>query len=99
MNRQTLLFVILAALLVLWYVATAGGGFPLDDSWIHQTFARNLALHGEWAFLPGQPAAASTSALYTVLLSIGYRLGISYQLWTHGLGALALACTALIGAA
>ncbi len=28
-------------------------GFPLDDAWIHQTYARNLALHGEWAFLPG----------------------------------------------
>jgi len=25
-------------------------GFPLDDSWIHQTYARNLALHGQWPF-------------------------------------------------
>ena len=97
MTRQTFLFVILAALLVLWYVAAAGGGFPLDDSWIHQTFGRNLALRGEWAFLPGQPVAASTSALYTGLLSIGYRLGIPYLLWTHGLGVIALASTALLG--
>jgi hypothetical protein len=27
-------------------------GFPLDDSWIHQSYARNLALPGEWSFLP-----------------------------------------------
>jgi len=99
MTRHLFLFVILAALLVMWYVAAAGGGFPLDDSWIHQTFGRNLALHGEWAFLPGQPVAASTSPLYTVLLSIGYRLGMPYQIWTHGLGVIALASTALIGAA
>lgn len=99
MTRYVFLFMILAALLVLWYVAAAGGGFPLDDSWIHQTFGRNLALHGEWAFLPGQPVAASTSPLYTVLLSIGYRLGVPYQIWTHGFGMIALASMALIGAA
>ena len=43
-------------------------GFPLDDSWIHQTYARNLAERGEWAFVPGEPSVASTSPLYTCLL-------------------------------
>jgi hypothetical protein len=80
------------------YVASAGGNFPLDDSWIHQVYARNLAQYGEWAFVPGQPSAASTSPLYTVLLSIGYSLGVPYLLWTHGLGAIALALTGLVGA-
>jgi hypothetical protein len=82
----------------LWYVLGAGGFFPLDDSWIHQTYARNLGLNGEWAFLSGVPSAASTSPLYTVLLAIGYRLGIAPIAWTHALGITALVAAALIAA-
>jgi hypothetical protein len=88
---------LLAAALVMLYVATSGGGFPLDDSWIHQTYARNLATTGVWAFVPGVPSAASTSPLYTVLLAAGYALGLPYALWTHGLGALALGLTGIVG--
>jgi hypothetical protein len=83
--------------MTLLYVATANGGFPLDDSWIHQVYGRNLALNGEWAFIPGEPSAASTSPLYTVLLGAGYKLGADYRLWTHALGALALWVAAMIG--
>jgi len=65
-------------------------GFPLDDSWIHQTYARNLALRGEWSFLPGQPSAGSTSPLWTVLLSLGFLLRLSPYTWTFFLGGLFL---------
>ena len=61
-------------------------GFPLDDAWIHQTYARNLALRGEWAFLPGQPSAGSTSPFWTALLTPGYWLGLSPYFWTYLLG-------------
>ncbi len=84
---------LLLAVALLWsllYIATVDGGFPLDDSWIHQVYGRNLAETGLWSFVPGVPSAASTSPLYTVLLSVGYRLNIPYALWTHGLGVLAL---------
>lgn len=84
--------------LVALYVGIGGWGFPLDDSWIHQTYARNLALNGEWAFLAGVPSAASTSPLYTVLLAAGHALRIDVFLWTHALGAVTLAVTALAGA-
>lgn len=97
-KRCDLVFLILAVLSVFLYVRTADGGFPLDDSWIHQVYGRNLAQTGQWAFVPGVPSAASTSPLYTVLLSIGYRLSIPYQLWTHALGVIALWVAAMVGA-
>lgn len=87
-----------AVVLVLVYVNAAGGGFPLDDSWIHQVYGRNLAETGQWAFVPGQPSAASTAPLYTVLLAAGYALGVSYQVWTHLLGVVALFITTALGA-
>ena len=61
-------------------------GFPLDDAWIHQTYARNLALHGEWAFLPGQPSAGSTAPLWSALLAVGHFLRLGPYLWTFFLG-------------
>ncbi|MBN1678708.1 MAG: hypothetical protein JW966_00355 [Anaerolineae bacterium] len=73
-------------------------GFPLDDSWIHQTYARNLAHDGQWAFVPGESSMASTSPLYTVLLSAGYVFDIPFFAWTFGLGVLALAGVGWIGA-
>ena len=80
-----------ALLITMWIVAVGGGGFPLDDSWIHQTYARNLAVTGVWSYVDGVPSVASTAPLYTVLLSFAYSLGIPYSLWTHALGALILA--------
>jgi hypothetical protein len=71
-------------------------GFPLDDAWIHQTYARNIAMSGEWAFLPGQPSGGSTSPLWTLILSLGYLFHISPLIWTFGLGTLILWCSALL---
>ncbi len=65
-------------------------GFPLDDSWIHQTYARNLALRGEWSFTPGVMSAGSTSPIWTILLALGFVLNLSPYLWTFFLGVLFL---------
>ena len=65
-------------------------GFPLDDSWIHQTYARNFALRGEWAFVPGEISAGSTSPLWTILLALGFVLNLSPYLWTFFLGGILL---------
>ena len=45
-------------------------GFPLDDSWIHLHFARNLAEGFGFAYNPGRPIAGSTAPLWTVLLAV-----------------------------
>ncbi len=98
LNRPSLtIAVALAALACLAYLAgarLAGGlGFPLDDAWIHQTYARNLATTGQWAYDAGRVSAGSTSPLWTILLSLGYVLKLDFRLWTYFLGFLALAAT------
>jgi len=71
-------------------------GFPLDDAWIHQVFARNLATRGEFAFFPGQPSAGSTSPLWTFLLSLGYVVHLDFRAWTYLLGALFVGMSAVL---
>src|SRR5512138_2784515 len=61
-------------------------GFPLDDTWIHLTYARNLAEQGEWAFRLGEHSAGSTAPLWTALLSIGFLIGLAPYVWTYLLG-------------
>jgi len=50
-------------------------GFPLDDSWIHLHFARNLAEGHGFSYNPGVPIAGSTAPLWTVLLGGAFALG------------------------
>jgi len=93
-SHLDLLLGFLALVSVLVYVGVAASldevGYPLDDAWIHQTYARNLAHTGQWAFIPGQVSSASTAPLYTLLLVPAYALGIPHFLWTFGLGVGAL---------
>jgi hypothetical protein len=114
-TRQILILIILAAGSLGGYLLSAHleirsgfqggltggftGGFPLDDAWIHQTYARNLALEGEWSFIPGQISAGSTSPLWSALLSPGFWLRLSPHLWTFGLGWLLLVGLAAVSTA
>lgn len=44
---------------------------PLDDAWIHLTYARNLAEHGTYSYSHGTPATqGSTSPLFTLALAL-----------------------------
>jgi len=89
-----LLALLSAGVYLAWAYSQDLAGFPLDDAWIHQTYARNLAETGQLAFLPGQPSAGSTSVAWSFLLSVGYMLGLDYRLWAYLLGGLGLAATA-----
>ena len=78
-----------------WARSSGMWGFALDDAWIHQTYARNLATAGQFEFVPGQPSAGSTSGTWTLLIAMGYLARVDYKWWTYLLGALCLALTAL----
>ena len=49
-------------------------GFPLDDSWIHQVVARNLAHDGTLGFIPGARSSGSSSLLWTFVLAVNWKL-------------------------
>lgn len=100
-SQRDLLIIALAVILiaVIYLLAsqfTYAIGFPLDDSWIHQTYARNLAQNGEWAFRPGIPSAGSTAPLWSALLAIGFLLRLSPYIWTFALGIITLFALALL---
>jgi len=84
------------ACLAIWYIvrsyAVVGTlGFPLDDSWIHAQFARNLATGQGFTYTGGQWVSGSTAPGWTVLLAgaylvlrnivaAGFALGVLLQL-------------------
>jgi hypothetical protein len=73
-------------------------GFPLDDAWIHQAYARNLALRGEWALVAGQPSAGSTAPLWSALLVPAHLVGGSPVPYAYLLGWAVMIGTAYTGA-
>jgi hypothetical protein len=78
--------------------SSVGLGFPLDDAWIHQTYARNLAEFRQWAFIPGINSAGSTAPIWTALISIGYFLQLEPLFWTYAAGLAMLALSAWVAA-
>ncbi|HOA24878.1 MAG TPA: hypothetical protein PK801_12360 [Aggregatilineales bacterium] len=84
-----------ALYLLLAWRATGAAAYPLDDSWIYQTYARNLARAGEWAFIPGVPSTGSTSILWTFVLAPGYLLPAGAYVWTQLAGFASLVAAAL----
>lgn len=50
-------------------------GFPLDDAWIHQVYARSLAAHGRFDYNPGEAELGSSSPLWSLLLAPLHALG------------------------
>jgi hypothetical protein len=91
---QIWIVVIFGILSVSSYLLAAGAtyrlGFPLDDAWIHQTYARNLVEFGEWSFIPHQPSGGSTSPFWSVLLAPGFLIGLSPLPWTYLVGSVIL---------
>ncbi|HSF42815.1 MAG TPA: hypothetical protein VLT87_23620, partial [Thermoanaerobaculia bacterium] len=93
-NRPPVWLLAAALLACLGYFAaeasllSGGFGFPLDDSWIHLQFARNLAQGHGLSYNPGELVTGSTAPLWTALLSLLFLLPGSVILWTKLLGVL-----------
>ena len=85
-----LIIAVAALVAVLFYLLVSAWifriGFPLDDTWIHLTYARNLAEHGQWAFRLGERSAGSTAPLWTFLLGMGFLFKLAPYIWTYFLG-------------
>jgi hypothetical protein len=72
-------------------------GYPLDDSWIHQTYARNLFLYNDWVFTPGIKSAGSTAPLWNLLLVPGHLLQkIFFLIWTFLISGILMSFTCVL---
>jgi hypothetical protein len=80
-------FILLVAVCILVSLKMNNATFiyPLDDTYIHMTIARNLALHGNWGMNPEVFASASSSILYTLLLASAFLIGGVNELVPLGL--------------
>ncbi len=89
--------IVLAAVgAVVYYRLRAGAGYPLDDSWIHLAFARNLA-HGQgFGASPGETSTGATSPLWIVLLSTGFLAGLDHTVWPWLLAAMMLGLSGVV---
>lgn len=77
MGRCLPLIVLLAIVIsALWGMVHVDEGFvyPLDDSYIHLSLARNLAESGVWGLTPDRYAFCSSSPLWSVALAGCFRL-------------------------
>lgn len=65
---------------------------PLDDTYIHFQYARQMAQGDPYVYNPGdEPTSGATSFLYTPILAVGYFIGfqdLSLSYWAVGIGSL-----------
>jgi hypothetical protein len=48
--------------------------YPLDDTFIHMSVARNLAQFGNWGINGSEFGSASSSVLYTLILTLAFKI-------------------------
>ncbi len=94
-NQTYIIYFSIAALSVLLavvYLISANSvngynGFPLDDPWIHLTFAKNLAEYGSFSYFKNEMSTAgSTSPIYTMILAVGFLITKNEMLLSYTLG-------------
>jgi arabinofuranosyltransferase len=73
-------------------------GFPLDDTWIHLQFARNVAEGYGFSFNAGVPSSGSTAPLWTLVLSVPLLIGLGPVVSAKALGIVLVVITAVAAA-
>jgi len=72
-NQQKILLclisLILAGFASVYFFKSAPGAFPIDDAYIHLTYAKNFASGEGFSFNPGEKSFGSSSPLWVFLLS------------------------------
>lgn len=72
-------------------------GFPLDDPWIHLTFAKNLIEYGSFSYFKNEVVTSgSTSPIYTLILSVLFLISSNEYIISYVLGILFNILTVLI---
>ena len=74
-------------------------GFPLDDSWIHLQFARNVAEGQGFSFNPGVSSSGSSAPLWSLLLAVPLLAGLEPLAAAKLLGVALVLVTAIAAAA
>lgn len=75
---------ILITAIGIWFIVRQGEGmfvYSLDDAYIHLAIGKNIASHGIWGVTPHEHSFASSSPLWSVLLSITYFITGSFYLY------------------
>jgi hypothetical protein len=72
-------------------------GFPLDDPWIHLTFARNLIDYHSFSYFKNEiVTAGSTSPAYTIILAAGYLITKNEMILSYILGIIFFVFSAIL---
>ncbi|MGC8857856.1 MAG: tetratricopeptide repeat protein [Ignavibacteria bacterium] len=72
-------------------------GFPLDDPWIHLTFAKNLVNYHSFSYYKNEMVTAgSTSPLYTLILSVLYVVNKNEMIISYFLGIMSFLLASLM---
>jgi hypothetical protein len=101
-NDFTYLSVLILAsfcLYLFWSWKLEGFGFPLDDAWIHQTYARNFGTKFKWLFNDNALSGGSTGPSWGFLIGMLYLLRIPPIIGTYILGFLLMLVNSLISLA
>jgi len=65
----TVVYLLTCGLYFGWSLFVTEPGYPLDDSWIHQVFARNIATGHGFSFNPDKLVPGATAPLWTLMMA------------------------------